>query len=48
MQMKSVSPTSLPTHPCRPFPPVYLREMKADDREPLLAILRATREFKAS
>ncbi len=48
MQVKSTPPPSQPIHTRRPFPPVYLREMNADDREPLLAILRATREFKAS
>ena len=48
MQVKSIPPPSRPVHTRRPFPPVYLREMRADDREPLLAILRATREFKAS
>lgn len=45
---KNVPPASLPIQSPRPFPPVYLREMRADDKEPLLAILRTTREFKAS
>ena len=48
MQAKSTPPPSQPVPTHRPFPPVYLRAMRADDREPLLAILRATREFKAS
>ena len=45
---KNAPPASLPIHSRQPFPPVYLLEMRAEDMEPLLAILRATREFKAS
>jgi ribosomal protein S18 acetylase RimI-like enzyme len=45
---KNTLPASLSIQSRQSFPPVYLREMRADDMEPLLAILRATREFKSS
>jgi len=45
---QNVPPASLPLHSRQPLLPVHIREMKAGDKEPLLAILRATREFKAS
>lgn len=48
MHPKPEPPASPPADARRPFPPVHLREMRTDDREPLLAILRATREFKTS
>lgn len=48
MQKKTATPASPPVQSPQPLPQVYLREMSAEDKEPLLAILRGTREFKAS
>lgn len=48
MQKITDPPAPSPLQPRQSVPPVYLREMRADDKEPLLAILRATREFKSS